>query len=414
MCIICDKPEGVEMPSDLDIKHMFSKNPNGAGFAIQGWFDYPQKDGGVRRKFEVRYHKGFMNVDDLIEALGPKEKLKNYRVVIHCRITTSGNSDRPTTHPFPLSNNYGDLRKTDGDGPVLFHNGVFSNLGGIIDKKSSDTQDYVVGIANRMLKKPDHISAISRNIAEIVAGSCRVLILYPDPKHPDFKLGTWHEHDGCSYSNTGYRTEYSNYYCGSYYGSYNKKDDKDELEKAMEKKDYAHDYDVWGCNNALYAYPSKDNHWIKASSKERLEGVLKAAVEVEEYQDGNTYYYFSYDLTNPWLVDEDELMMYDEQGYQMYKDKLEEEEEYEAETLYDNCLWFSDLEEMEEWKETAVKISEFVYEQDGQTWYIDEFEYVAYTDEGLKLMFGPGASGHVRKAIKENGYDTYTPSRKGY
>ena len=113
MCIICLKPAGVDLPSDDEIKYMFEHNPHGAGFAIQG----DTRGDGV---FRVEYHKGVMNVDDLLEALGPREKLKNLTVAIHCRIKTSGETDKFTTHPFPISNQYADLRKTDGEGAVLF------------------------------------------------------------------------------------------------------------------------------------------------------------------------------------------------------------------------------------------------------------------------------------------------------
>lgn len=227
MCIICIKPAGVDLPSDDEIKYMFNRNPHGAGFALQGDI---HGDG----RFIVEYHKGFMNVDDLIEALGPREKLKNLTVVIHCRIKTSGETDKFTTHPFPISNQYCELRKLDGRGPVLFHNGVFSGLGGIINEKASDTQDFVVGVACRYLAKPVMPGKISQAIVKEIAGDCRVLVLYENKNFPMLKMGTWHEHNGCLYSNTGFKTEttYSSSYSSGYYGygygygSHYKYDDK--------------------------------------------------------------------------------------------------------------------------------------------------------------------------------------------
>ena len=96
MCIICLKPQGVDLPEDKEIKYMFEHNPHGAGFALQGDI---HGDG----RFLVEYHKGFMNVDDLLEALGPREKLKDLNVAIHCRIKTSGETDQFTSFIFHLT-----------------------------------------------------------------------------------------------------------------------------------------------------------------------------------------------------------------------------------------------------------------------------------------------------------------------
>lgn len=429
MCIIADKPAGVEMLSDEDIKHMFTHNPDGAGFAIQGWFEhivYNKKTGQeeVRRRFEVHYQKGFMNVDDLIEALGPKEKLKDYRVVIHCRIKTSGNSDAPTTHPFPLSSCYGDLKKTEGDGAVLFHNGVFQGLGGIIDKRSSDTQDFVVGIANRLLSVPNHISKISQVIAKKVAGECRVLILYPNPKYPDFRLGTWHDNKGVHYSNTGYRhdwpssstpaasrlhgspqnrwddDEWEDYYRG-YYG-YGPDDDEDRM-----KKDYGHDYDEWGCNHADGAWPSTGTDWIKFKTEVRFQTVRNAAKKVVTNEKGNKLYYFAYNEKEPWIFDEENLQAFTNKGYEMVLDKQDAEEEELNELFADNVVWFASTMEFEDFEEEHRKIGDNTYERDGKTWYVDWQEMVAYTDQGLKLMFKPGEVGHVRRALEKDGYNSY-------
>lgn len=446
MCIICDKPAGVDMPTDEGIKHMFEKNPHGAGFAIQGWFEKDARDPKTgkqvkRRRFEVHYQKGFMTVDDLIEALGPKEKLKDYRVVMHCRITTSGNSDRPTTHPFLLSNNYGDLRKTEGEGAVLFHNGVFTGLGGVIDKKSSDTQDFTIGIANRMLNKPGHISAISKKIAETIAGSCRVLILYPDPKHPDFRLGTWHDHDGCKYSNTGYKSNiaygdsryeststgtksycgrhdsiydddfYEDYYRG-YYGLDNPIDDDDIDDYFNKKKDASHDYDEWGCNHAPYALPSYDTDWIQCKDKERMKIIERTAVSKRYGEDGTERFFFRYDSKKPWILDYKTLQAYNQKGYYKLKEKLEYEDEELAQLWEDNVKFFSEPEELEAFLDEAKKISKNLYYYESEYWYVDNRDYIAYTEEGLKLMFSSGEVGHVKSAILKDGYDSYNEKRK--
>ena len=92
MCVIAFSPKGNEAPTEKQIKEMFKKNPDGAGYA---W-----DDGAT-----VHFKKGFMNVDDLLEDLGPLEKWKDKNLAMHFRIGTAGKNDKKTTHPFPLTRN---------------------------------------------------------------------------------------------------------------------------------------------------------------------------------------------------------------------------------------------------------------------------------------------------------------------
>ena len=448
MCIICDKPIGVEMPSDDEIKYMFSHNPNGAGFAIQGWFEHKvfdkkKKKEITRRTFEVHYHKGFMNVDDLIEALGPKDKLKKYRVVIHCRITTSGKSDQPTTHPFPLSTNYGELRKTEGDGPVLFHNGVFQGLGGVIDKQSSDTQDFVVGVACRHLAVPNHISAMSKVIAKKMAGECRVLVLYPNPNHPDFRLGTWHDYKGIHYSNLQYPTEQkitaqnsrSTQYQHSlsYYGyGYDYDEDEEEekyysliledlveeeeeqkqMKKYYSRKDSSHDFDEYGCNHSQFAWPEKWCYWIDLKTQDRVDKMKTYARRKSITNIGDTLYYFAYDPNKAWIIDEKTKQMYTEEGERMMREKADIEEELLNELWEENVHYFSTIDEIQEFLEDGHRTSQNTVLYEGEEWYIDWVQQAAYTDKGLSLVYKPGQIGHVRNALKNRGLDDYTGINK--
>lgn len=443
MCIICDKPAGVDLPSEEEIKYMFDHNPNGAGFAIQGWFErtvYDQKKKKYIKKnlFEVHYKKGFMNVDDLLEALGPREKLKDKRVVIHCRIKTSGKTDKATTHPFPLSTCYGDLKREEGDGPVLFHNGVFSGLGGIIDKDSSDTQDFVSGVACKYLGVPHHINKMGEFIAEKIAGSCRVLILYPNANHPEFRMGTWYEHKGCQYSNNGYKTEYtpsSRTYGSSYRGSYSYpyygyEDLDDELDNTYiqdlleisniagtekeksqaeyyKKKDTAHHFDEFGMNDASQAWPNPMEHWIKFRSKERMEAVKHASTKQGRTKDGTQLYSFAYNPHVLWYIDEATMQMYDTAGYKLIIAKHEQEEEELEELWGENMRYFNDYDEIIDFMDEGNEISSNSVLLNGEEWYIDWEELVAYTEKGIKLAFPSGEVGHVKSALKQHGYNKY-------
>ena len=56
MCVICASPRGVRQPTRSEIKAMFMRNPDGAG--------YMAARGGI-----VTIHKGFMSLDELLNAL---------------------------------------------------------------------------------------------------------------------------------------------------------------------------------------------------------------------------------------------------------------------------------------------------------------------------------------------------------
>lgn len=404
------------MPSEEEIKYMFKTNKDGAGFAVQGWFEYERwnpktKKKEISRRFEVHYQKGFMNVDDLIEALGPADKLKDKRVVMHCRITTNGLSNAQTTHPFLLSCNYGDLRKTKGEGAVLFHNGVFTGLGGIIDPQASDTQDFVVGVAAKMLNNPTHISKIATKIAQTVAGVCRVLILYPNPKHPDFRIGNWVDHNGCKYSNSNFKGgQDSKYYSGYYPTKYTGYSEDDIDAYYRRKRTATQDVDKWGMNSAEFAWPSMHNHWIKIASPERLAIIKRSAIRVEQKEKKATLYYFAGAPNTPWVIDEQALEMYDKEGYKLKLQKqCEEDEEAQWE---ENVMQFDDLEELEDYKEMYKAGDQNVAYIEGDYWYFDKKNLVAYTDRGLKMLFKPGEVGHVRRAIINKGYDSYSEEQE--
>lgn len=398
MCIICLKPQGIDLPSDDEIKYMFERNPHGAGFALQGDI----KGDGV---FRVEYHKGFMNVDDLLEALGPREKLKDLTVAIHCRIKTSGETDKFTTHPFPISSIYGDLKQTDGKGPVLFHNGVFTGLGGIIDEKSSDTQDFVAGVATRYLKNPHMPNKIAQTIVSKVAGDCRILILYPEKNFPILKFGTWHEHNGCWYSNLGYKDEdksdaTSNYYHHSY-----------------SRSKYSERLDEWGCNVSQYAWPSDEDDWIRFTGY-RWENVKRAMRDIEE-KAGEKHCRFTATGTKDWIVDEDYQEIYTPALRETAKLR-QDEEEYLVECSQDGkvycergCyMWFEDADALLQWCEKAEEISQYEYKYAGKTWLINVDTFEAFTEEGLKEYYKSGEIGHVRKSLRETGtyleHDTNT------
>lgn len=201
MCVIAFSPKGTDIPSRQQIKQMWQHNPDGAGYAY------------VNKKGRVVFKKGFMSLDELMAELEAPERFKNTNFAIHFRIGTSGKNDKATCHPFPVSNNFGDLRKTEGDADsVLFHNGILSD-GGIVSPLASDTQDFVVAMSP-LFKKYNKSKARDFFIEELIDGS-KLLILY---KNNAFKMfGEWKQDGDIFVSNLNYKNSYS-WYGSGYYG----------------------------------------------------------------------------------------------------------------------------------------------------------------------------------------------------
>ena len=91
MCIICVSKSGVRQPGEAAIRAMFNRNPHGAGymFARDGW---------------VTIHKGFMDLDDYLQAIRAEHFTASDSVVYHFRISTQAGVSLAMTHPFLLSN----------------------------------------------------------------------------------------------------------------------------------------------------------------------------------------------------------------------------------------------------------------------------------------------------------------------
>lgn len=201
MCVIAFSPKGVDIPSEQQIKRMWEHNPDGAGYAY------------VNKKGKVVYKKGFMSMGELMKELEAPERFKNTNFALHFRIGTSGKNDKATCHPFPVSNCFGDLRKTEGEADsVLFHNGILSR-GGIANPLASDTQDFVIAMSP-LFKKYNKSKTRDYFIEELIEGS-RLLVLY---KNNAFKMfGKWEQDGDIWVSNLNYKTSYS-WYGSGYYG----------------------------------------------------------------------------------------------------------------------------------------------------------------------------------------------------
>ena len=215
MCVILLSTKGATAPTEEQIRKAFAKNPDGAGFAYCDKSDHDK----------VKFKKGFMTVESLLEELTPLDQWTDTTLAIHFRIGTAGKNDKYTCHPFLISNKFADLRKLEGEGAVLFHNGVLDK-GGLADPLSSDTQDFTIAYAP-MLAKYNKSKTRDAFIESAVIGS-RLLCMYDGNKIKLF--GDWKKSDDGNLlvSNKLFEQSYYYSYPSPYYGTY---------------KPYGYDYD---------------------------------------------------------------------------------------------------------------------------------------------------------------------------
>lgn len=187
MCVIalCDK--GVR-PSVLQVRQMFSANPDGAGLA---W--------STGKK--VQFVKGIMDVEAVLSTL--RQVPSSARLVLHFRIATVGGKVPELTHPFIVSED-SDLRLRGKVDAVWFHNGhwgdweaallqsTLSTSGGQVPKGALSDSRAMAVIAYRH----------SERVMALIPRSQRTVWMSADETY-HAGLG-WSEVDGMIVSNTAW------------------------------------------------------------------------------------------------------------------------------------------------------------------------------------------------------------------
>ena len=139
MCIICVSKSGVRQPGEATIRAMFLNNPHGAGYM-------------VARGGRVEIHKGFMNLGDYLRAIRAECFTPQDSVVYHFRISTQAGVNPEMTHPFPLSNQPGRLRRLDQSCRIgVAHNGIIRLTSDPNNKRYSDTAIFVADYLSQIL-----------------------------------------------------------------------------------------------------------------------------------------------------------------------------------------------------------------------------------------------------------------------
>ena len=160
MCVICASPKGVRQPNRSEIKAMFLRNPDGAGYMVA-------RDG------KVTIHKGFMNLDEFLNALKAEHFTAKDSVVYHFRISTQAGVNPEMTHPFPLSNRLPYMKALDVECPCgVAHNGIIRLTSDPSQHEYSDTALFITRYMARMVHGLDDLKdAQLLNRIERLAGS---------------------------------------------------------------------------------------------------------------------------------------------------------------------------------------------------------------------------------------------------
>ena len=139
MCIICVSKSGIFQPDESTIRTMFHHNPHGAGYMFA-------------RGGRVIIHKGFMNPDDYLRAIREEHFTAADSVVYHFRISTQAGVNPEMTHPFPLSNQPGRLRRLEQSCRIgVAHNGIIRLTSDPNNKRYSDTAIFVADYLSQIL-----------------------------------------------------------------------------------------------------------------------------------------------------------------------------------------------------------------------------------------------------------------------
>ena len=191
MCVICASLSGVRQPSASQIRTMFEHNPHGAG--------YMYARGG-----KVTIHKGFMDLDEFMDALKSEHFTAEDSVVYHFRISTQAGVNPEMTHPFPLTNQKRLTRALDlSCGCGIAQNGIIRLTTDPDEKNYSDTALFITGYLTRIIRKPadlrnqdklDEVFRLARSKFAIMDGGGYIAT-----------VGDFIDDNGLLFSNDSYR-----------------------------------------------------------------------------------------------------------------------------------------------------------------------------------------------------------------
>ena len=187
--------------------------------------------------------------------------LTNKAIVMHFRIGTHGENDKATTHPFPISSNFNDLRATYFETDLgMAHNGIMSAYN--YDRTLSDTQSFIKDYVS-VFKELNKKFYLNNKVMEIISNEANISsnkLCFLDNKENIYWYGDKVIDNGVIYSNTTYKP-YT-------YKSY---------------RNYSYDYDYW------YGKDYKSSYSKPKTKSYTIDDFIKNRVEYELLQVGDYY-----------------------------------------------------------------------------------------------------------------------------
>lgn len=253
MCIIVAKNKGVALPTKKTLEQCFERNKDGAGIMYV-------------KNNKVIIEKGLMTFQDFYKKLKSIKKefggdLTNKALVMHFRIGTHGENDKATTHPFPISSNFDDLRATYFETDLgMAHNGIMSAYN--YDRTLSDTQSFIKDYVS-VFKELNKKFYLNNKVMEIISNEVNISsnkLCFLDNKENIYWYGDKVIDNGVIYSNTTYKP-YT-------YKSY---------------RNYSYDYDYW------YGKDYKSSYSKPKTKSYTIDDFIKNRVEYELLQVGDYY-----------------------------------------------------------------------------------------------------------------------------
>ena len=187
MCVICVSEKGVRQPSEREIRKMFAKNPDGAGYM-------------VARGGRVRIEKGFMNAEALLATLRDEKFGKDDVVVYHFRISTQAGVNQQMTQPFPLSDDLEHMKALSVDCECgIAHNGIIPITTDPREKEFSDTAMFIAFYLSDIVTRPSdlHDVEVLGDIEDMIQSKMVLLDGSGDMAY----IGKWYDMGGLKCSN---------------------------------------------------------------------------------------------------------------------------------------------------------------------------------------------------------------------
>ena len=264
MCVALVKNKDIDLPNKDVLKVCFKNNPDGAGFAYC-------RDGNIV------INKGFFTFEGFYKALESANIKKHESALIHFRVATHGNIDKHTCHPFLITDNYEDMRKTNivtSNGDVMIHNGM---LNFELDEKEISDSMYLAKYLSKY-NLFNETNAYMLNIALLNNNNKskmnRVGVLRIDNTVEMYGFKEpWEEVEGCYFSNKSYQVgfsrTYSNY-SSNYVTEAEKKEKLEYTEDEIQSKkiSFCHNHSKGCCDElSVYAVHSDEKNYDEYCEK---------------------------------------------------------------------------------------------------------------------------------------------------